>query len=422
MKSIKKISIMFAIIFLFIALMIGVNASIVANPILDISLVEQDPDPVEPGEFVDLKFNIQNNGNGAAKDLELEIVPEYPFTLYEGENAVEELGDVKVYEATETDTGTVTVRYRLGVDSEALEGIYEITLRYRHGDDTRQWQSIDPFDIRVKSTKGLLSISSTETIPERVEPGHSISINMQLKNEGSNDLEDLKIIAEVTNVTELSPLGSSNELIISRINGGAEENISFNFMVSASAELKTYKLPINLTFMDESGNSYTKLNYISVIVDSSPEYILNLEESEIYQAGTKGSIVISLSNIGSSDINYATLRLSESEEYVALSSSTVYLGNLESDDYETAEFDIYVDDYQPKLPLNFILSYTDNYNNDYDEDITLEMKLFTSSEAGKYGLKEGGSGLFYFVVILVVGGGAGYYYWKKKYPKNKKKK
>ena len=130
--------------------------------------------------------------------------------------------------------------------------------------------------------------------------------------------------------------------------------------------------------------------------------MLNLEDRDVYQKGQRGKVVISLSNIGASDINYVTLDLQSSESYESLSTSTVYIGNLESDDYETAQFDLYIKEYQPELPLSFKLYYKDNFNKEYQEDLTLPLKLFTAREAAMYGLSKKKSNLLVIMIITII--------------------
>src|SRR3989338_11518034 len=50
-----------------------------------VRLISQEPDPVRPGEFVDVRFKLDNNGTGMAENVQVEILPEFPFSLYSGD-------------------------------------------------------------------------------------------------------------------------------------------------------------------------------------------------------------------------------------------------------------------------------------------------------------------------------------------------
>ncbi len=67
------------------------------------------------------------------------------------------------------------------------------------------------------------------------------------------------------------------------------------------------------------------------------------------------------------------------------------------------QFTVYTDDYIEELPLHFALIYKDAYNQNYEADISVTIKLFTGLQARKYGLKEGNSG-----IVFVLGAVAGF--------------
>ena len=86
------------IISLMFVLMMCSAASASVNTLSDISshlfitLLNQEPDPAEPGKYVDVRFKIENYGIEPASEVEIEILPSFPFTLVQGEDAVRNLG------------------------------------------------------------------------------------------------------------------------------------------------------------------------------------------------------------------------------------------------------------------------------------------------------------------------------------------
>src|SRR3989338_3713608 len=51
---------------------------------IEVTLINQEPDPAEPGNYVDARFKLDNNGSEEARNVEVEILPEYPFSLDSG--------------------------------------------------------------------------------------------------------------------------------------------------------------------------------------------------------------------------------------------------------------------------------------------------------------------------------------------------
>ncbi|WP_243684514.1 hypothetical protein [Methanosarcina barkeri] len=55
---------------------------------LTLDLLNQDPDPVKPGEVLEIRLSIQNTGYEDLENCVIEIKPEYPFKALSGETLV----------------------------------------------------------------------------------------------------------------------------------------------------------------------------------------------------------------------------------------------------------------------------------------------------------------------------------------------
>ena len=140
---------------------------------------------------------------------------------------------------------------------------------------------------------------------------------------------------------------------------------------------------------------------------SPPEYELVKEESAVFLAEQQGIIVLSVSNTGTSDINFVVLELLPTQDYEILSNPKIYLGNLESDDYETAEFEIYTHAVPPgAIPLKLNLKYKDSFNQDFNEERLLDLRIFSKEEARKFGLLAApnyfGMGIGIVIAVLII--------------------
>lgn len=409
-----------SLIIAILAILPLVYAQVVDSPALQAVLAYQDPDPVEPGETVELRFSIKNTGASTAKNAEFKVIAEYPFTAIGDE--IKSVGDISVYDSEKIVTGESTVIFKVLTDKDVQDGEYDIKLAYRTegGISRGNWIEFDAFKVKVGGKATNVVIAEAKTSPQRIAPGQETEVTLTIANNGNSIIEDATITLNLEDTDAISPLRTSNEAVISKIDGGESTEVAFNLIITPDAEIKVYEIPVKMTYSDLRNNAYEKTAYIAIVVDAEPEYVLNIEETEVYTEGQSGTIVVSLSNIGVSDINYATLTLLQSENYVILSSDTVYIGNLESDDYETAQFKIFAKDYVKELPVRFRLLYKDGYNNNYDEEIILTMNMFSSWKAKKYGLVESSSAwIFIFLVIAV--GAAGWYWWKYKRSKKAKK-
>jgi hypothetical protein len=411
-----------ALIFVGLLLCIPISAQVMDSPYIEAVLAYQDPDPVEPGETVELRFSIKNTGASTAKSTEFKIMPEYPFELANEEDEIKEVGDVPVYDAEEIITGEATVTYKILVDKDVMDGEYDLQIAYRTegGLSRGNWIEFDTFKIKVGGKATNVVIEKIETSPEKVSPGQEVEVTLTVANNGNSIVEDMTITLNLEDTAAISPLKTSSQAVISQISARQTQDVVFDVIITPDAEIKVYEIPVTMSYSDQRNNEYEKTTYIAIPVDAEPEYVLNMEETEVYTEGQSGEITVSLSNIGVSNINYATLSILPSNDYIILSSDTVYIGNLESDDYETAQFKIYTQDYKEELPVLFRLIYKDNYNRNYDDEITLSMNMFSSWKAKKYGLVQGSSAWTIIILVILVGAGS-WYWWKYKKVKKEKK-
>ncbi|HLG24381.1 MAG TPA: COG1361 S-layer family protein [Candidatus Nanoarchaeia archaeon] len=411
-----------AVILVIMLAAIGMQAHALVNavyygksPSISVTLASQDPDPVEPGKIVEMNFKIENQGS-LANNVKLEVLPEYPFTLLPGEVAEKDLGSLG---ATQDNYGNVFVKYRFKVDQDAVDANHEIKLRYNI-DNSQTWSTIDNLFVKVQSKEAILSVDKTSLAPETVAPGSKARLTIMLKNNAASVLKDVKVTLGLgksgDEETPFAPVGSTNEKVISVINAKSSESVEFNLVVDPDAKSKVYKVPVTLEYSDILNEEHSKELTLSVLVGVTPDVSVYIDGTTIYSADNTGEVTIKIVNKGLNDIKFANVMLEPSDGYQILSPGEVYIGNVDSDDYETADFKLNVKKTSDKkivLPLN--VQYKDSNNQDYTKKLSLELPLYTKSEAKKLGLVEGsGSGLWIVVVILIVVGFFGYRMWKKR--------
>ena len=378
-------------------------------PNLKITLVNQEPDPVEPGEYVDIRWKIENIGSENAEDVQLQLIPQYPFSLDPGVSAIRDAGSVHGRQTG--DVGAI-VKYHVRIDPNAVEGNNEIKLMYKY--KGTGWVELEAFNISIQSRQALLGIEAITFEPEKILPGQANKITITVNNLAESMLKDISMKLDFTGL-KFSPVGSANEKTIGKLPKSESADVSFNIIADADAESKVHKVPLLITYTDEVGTKFTKNTTIGLIVEDNPSYIVNIEETTLHVKEKPGKIVLSVSNVGSSTLKYTSTNLLPSEDYEILGQDALYLGNIDSDDFETAEFTLYVKTNKESVPINAKLTYKDAYNREYTSQENLNLKLYPESLAVKYGLEQASSKVGVIVIIIIVA--VGYYAykrWKKK--------
>src|SRR3989338_4124939 len=385
------------------------------SPRIDVDLASQDPDPLEPGRIVEVSFKLDNRGV-LANDVVFEIIPEYPFSILPGESAVKNVGTLGT--AQDTDR-SVFVKYKLKVDQNAVDGNKEIKIRYKSS-DSESWVTIDNITIKVQSKEAIISVEKFAAVPETVAPGSKTRLAVSLKNHANSLLKDIKVTLDLgksgDEETPFAPVGSTNGKVIPFIDAQALSALEFNLIADPDAKSKVYKVPLKLQYSDVLNKNYSKTLIVALVVGVEPDISVYVDTTSVYTAGSTGDISVKIVNKGLSDLKFLNVKLDKSEKYKVLSPYEVYIGNIDSDDYETADFKLSIEKTKDKkLLLPITIEYKDANNQEYTKNMNIELTLYTKSEAKKLGLVEGnGTSWVLVAVILLAAGFFAYRYWKKR--------
>ncbi len=358
-----------------------------------------EPYPAEPGKYIDLYVKVENLGTRAATDSTFELMPKYPFSLDSEADAIKNFGRIEPSQP-------VLLKYKVRVDKNAVSGNSSIDLRYRTGKEG-MWFTIS-FDIYVKSRDTILSIENVESTPDEIVAGSKATVEFTLKNLANTQVKDISLKLDLSaSTTPFAPVDSTTEKRIEKLEPGEEESVMFHIISEASAEPKVYKIPLTLGYSDESGNTYTKTDIIGLLISSDPELDVYMEESDTFQGGTKGSIIVSISNRGATEAKFVSIILAQSENYEIIGPDRTYIGNLDSDDFDTAEFKLYVDESlnNTKIPITVTVKHKDAYNDEHIEEFELELPIYSRDDLIRLGEIEADSGsntVVYAIVAIIV--------------------
>ncbi len=196
---------------------------------------------------------------------------------------------------------------------------------------------------------------------------------------------------------------------------GESHTFSFSIIAEEDAAAGVYKIPFELTYRDLNNSLVSNNDTFGVLIGAEADLTFNLEEFDTFQEGVTGDVVVSISNVGPTELKFMTVTLEESDDYVILGAASEYLGNLDSDDFETSRFNIYVPGNED-VSLSFSVDYKDAYNEAFEESVELKLPVYSTSEVKLYGLDGDGSGtyqsLFYLLGIIFLY--YAYHGWREK--------
>jgi hypothetical protein len=182
MTIIKNSFISLVLSLLLISLLFAAPASAaVGGANLKVTIVETNPYPAKIGEYLNLTVQVENIGGDKADNVDIEVVPQYPFSLDSEANAVKNVGALNPGR-------TATKEFYLYVDKNAQKGVRSIDIRTKIGKDS-PW-SEKSFDIRIGTetfdSKGTVELKEITSDPEVFMPGDRGTVTVTLMNTATN--------------------------------------------------------------------------------------------------------------------------------------------------------------------------------------------------------------------------------------------
>jgi hypothetical protein len=270
-----------------------------------------------------------------------------------------------------------------------------------------------------------LTITSTTSVPTEVQPGEKIELTLNIENDLSEDITSVVISLDLTSLTNpvpFAPYQSSNEYMIDEIDEGDKEKAKFDLIALPNAESGTYKIPVKVNYLLSDGTAVSgqSIGIVSAIINAKPGIELSLENSGLVK-GTKGELSIKIINSGMGESKFLSVKLNRANGIKIIGSDKVYIGTIESNDFDSADFEIFVNS-NSITPINLPieLTYTDSMNNQITESKILPVAVYTQEEAIKMGLTQKNN--TFQIVIAVVLVLTLYIIYRRAKKKNKNKK
>jgi len=270
------------------------------------------------------------------------------------------------------------------------------------------------FSLAFVSLTSALVINAVSTSPSEIAPGENSFISIEIENNGNSDIEEVSvslIFKEVfrdalgnvvaSNELPFAPYDSASEVSFDEIRENKEETAEFKIKALSDAESGTYKIPVEIKYT-ENEIEKMKTSLISLSVNAKPIIGASLEDGLLLK-GQENTIAIKIVNKGLSNVKFLEVEIGKGSYYTLLSQKSVYIGDIDSDDFDVAEFKMLFKETSPSivnLPVKVI--YKDALNNEYTEEFNLEARVYTQDEAIKLGLLKKSNTMTYVIVIIVL--------------------
>lgn len=321
---------------------------------LNATLLYYQPVPAQPGDTIDVWIQVANNGGSASAPGTLTILDSGPFTPQSASDRESSFPQIPSRES-------FLVKAQVQVDKNANEGMASLKVRIsEQGTGSTQEASLP---LTIIGRESALSIVETRADPAEVLPGSAVTISILVENVGETAVRNVEASLGLGNVS-LAPQGSSASKTIRELRGGERHTFTFTLASSPDAAVDTYRLPLSLTYNDERGNEKSQSEAIGITIGAEPELLVYVDSVEA--AGEDTNVVIRLVNTGLAEIKLVQLRILPAQGVSVKSPSQVtYVGNIDEDDYETAEVTLGIGEDRANVSVQVV--YRDALNRQYEE-------------------------------------------------------
>ena len=217
---------------IFILLIILFSLSVIAQR-LRIDIANQDPNPVRAGEVVEVTLKIENTMDLTDHNTTLEIVPEFPFSLY-ASSPIIDIGRIDSREITYKD-------FKLKVANEAADGKSKLTIKHRYKDDK---EDSSEYEFFINVEKKRLEIKPYIVASDIITSSNSGKFTIEIANVGRQNIQSLEL--ELLDSLDYKLLSTSNYIYIGDLE--ADDTESEDFSIYVNENLNNVNIPIKLRY------------------------------------------------------------------------------------------------------------------------------------------------------------------------------
>lgn len=338
------------------------------------------PSTVLPGSFFPLAIKITNPTAGAINNIKVSLDLSESLDVDDETKTISSLlagQSILLQWSVEVRSGTSSGYKRIIIDVKSSEPDQEIDV-----------------PVLIKAAEPTLEIQRIDTHPSPLQPGAAGEIILAVQNLASYSLRDIHLAMGLTPAMPIAPREGTEERIIKLLRAGEKYSLSFDIIILPDGEPGWYTIPLRLSYVDEFGQNYTRTNTIAVEINVIPQLEITAE-GKLLQ-GKPGEIVLKVVNKGLTPIQFLTIHL---QHPALISSSSIYVGNLEKDDFQTEQITLLA---ESSFPLPATVEFRDALNKVYTEQISIPIIVVDEATAQRLGLTKPSFWLYIILSIVAV--------------------
>jgi hypothetical protein len=256
-----------------------------------------------------------------------------------------------------------------------------------------------------------VNINDLHTDPKEITPGSPSKLNMVIENSAAQIISD--IVVQLTLPDEVGFFNDVSRKKITNLVAGESHEINYDILALPNSAEGVYNAELNIEYVNRVGEERQDNNTISIIVKSAPKIYAQVESTEIYTGNKVGDVTIKLVNNNIADIKFLSVEIMESDNYDIISSKREYVGDLDSDDFESVSFRIKGKGFTKNYNIPLELTFKDSLNNDFTQKEEVNLIIRSASDLG---IESSNIRNYLIIIVILV---IAYFLWRR-YKKKKK--
>jgi hypothetical protein len=383
-----------ALALLCLTLVLATASQAAVGPDISASLLYYEPVPATPGSLIDVYIQIANTGT-QADQITVTFVDNGPFSVDNEADRVKTTPSIP-------SQGNFLLKYKVRVSPDAITGPNNIKIEYRTGTSPNVRSLLLP--LSVSSTTVSVSVKSVTVEPAVLIPGNDGTVTLVISNDADQRITSGTAKLDLSGV-DLIPIQGTNQQRFSDLPAQGERSLVFRLAPSPTMQPGVYKTPVNISFIDQQGNTHSMSEVIGIRVGAEPEVSITLDDAKVNSKQSIGDVFIKVTNRGIGEIKFVNIVLGESETYdIVAGGDERYVGNIDSDDYKTAKVTIEAKDTDVTIPVT--VTFLDALNTKHTQEAQLSLKVRAA--------ESGGNGLIITVIVVLALLVGGYFLMRKR--------
>lgn len=314
---------------------------------LKITLLNQDPDPVQPGEYVDLRFKIEKQGDGTFKNISFTLPETYPLSLDPSEKQTKNIGSWGGQ--IDNDEEYYMLHYKAFVNEDAKDNDYDLPVVMR----ADNFKLTKEFELRVDEDKEpVFTVGQLRTSPLKLyDDSDENKLDIAIDNIGDGSAKNVIAKLELPEGFE-ETYGYSTRESLGTIENGGSKIATYYIDIDKNMTPGNKKATINISYKEEDEDT-SEQDYKSVElpfdipIHGRPKFeVIDTEftVNDIKQED-KVSVYVTVKNTGTKEAESVSFRIfKEASQPFEFSEKSDFIGHLEPGETGQGALTFTVDD------------------------------------------------------------------------------